>query len=86
MFFISVSYSIFCREALEAGEDLIAMNEKITELVEDGVPTLLAMEISRQVLDAEIPASKPFLLNEVNTDEENEDADQEEEPKEGDDT
>lgn len=62
------------------------MNEKITELVEDGVPTLLAMEISRQVLDAEIPASKPFLLNEVNTDEENEDADQEEEPKEGDDT
>lgn len=52
----------FCREALEAGKDLIAMNDKISELVEDGVPTLLVLELTQQVLDAEIPKSKPIAL------------------------
>ncbi len=60
----------FCREALEAGKDLIAMNDKISELVEDGVPTLLALELTRQVLDAEIPKSKPIALYAIRYDEE----------------
>lgn len=65
----------FCREALEAGKNLIAMNERISELVEDGVPTLLVLELTRQVLDADIPKSKPVVL--YSDDEEEEDIDEE---------
>jgi hypothetical protein len=34
---------------VEAGEDLIAMNEKIGELVHDGVSKSLVMELARRV-------------------------------------
>lgn len=53
------------------------MNERISELVENGVPTLLVLELTRQVLDADIPKSKPIVL--YSDDEEEEDIDEEEE-------
>jgi hypothetical protein len=60
---------------VEAGEDLIAMNEKIGELVQDGVSTSLVMELARRVLDADIASSRPFVLYE-------DDSDNDEDPEE----
>jgi hypothetical protein len=53
---------------VKAGEDLIAMNEKISELVQDGVSTSLVMELSRRVLDENISSSKPTSLYEDDSD------------------
>jgi hypothetical protein len=53
---------------VKAGEGLIAMNEKISELVQDGVSTSLVMELSRRVLDENISSSKPTSLYEDDSD------------------
>jgi hypothetical protein len=65
-------------------EDLIAMNEKISELVQDGVSTSLVMELSRRVLDEDTASSKPIVLyeddsaNHEDLEEDSESIDQEE--------
>lgn len=69
-FYIYFQSSPKTREAVEAGTDLIEMEEKMRELIENGVPNVLALELSRQILDADIPESKPITIYEDESDRE----------------
>lgn len=48
-------------EAMETAKNWILLDRAKKELIDDGVPPIIAMEITRRVLDADIPSSKQLV-------------------------
>jgi hypothetical protein len=51
-------------DALEMARSLLSMDRAKKELMDDGVPAIVLLEITRRILDKDIHDSKPLLLNE----------------------
>jgi len=49
-------------EAMEAGKDLIEMQEVMKEMTDDGVPIVACLEVKRQILEKDIPEANEYLV------------------------
>jgi hypothetical protein len=50
--------------AMETAKSLISMDRAKKELMDDGVPAIVLLEITRRILDKDIHDSKPLLVHE----------------------
>ena len=50
-------------EAVETARSLLLLDIAKKNLIDDGVPTIIVLEITRRVLDADIPNSREITIN-----------------------
>lgn len=57
-----VCYLLYCSEVVDAADCYAQLQESITLLINDGVPGIVGLELSRRVLEEDIPDSQEYTV------------------------